>query len=38
MSPHKRSQVYWFVALYLGSLAVYAMVVGADRGLLKLLH
>ncbi len=38
MSPLKRKQIFWFVALYVGSLVAYAMIAGAERSLLKLIH
>ncbi len=38
MSPLKRNRIFWFVVLYLGSLVAYAMIAGAERSLLKLLH
>jgi hypothetical protein len=37
MSQRKR-QILWFVALYATSLIAYAAVVGAEKGMLHLLH
>lgn len=37
MNPRK-SRLFWFVGLYLASLAAYAAVVLAEKGALRLLH